>query len=146
MDYKELISRLRKHGSSFFYGAEFSDACIDAANAIEKLIGEREKMMEILEDKETVGTQSKPYGHKDFGNKNTCFMNSESCENCKNKVNFGKLFYCGYVHPRGGLFEHIKFLRGKCIHCKNWHKKLDSDICSKCLSTKELCNFDEFEE
>lgn len=99
------------------------------------------------------GTKEFPFGyfHPLIG-KSSC--GKETCENCNKTIRFGELWYCGYTHPYGSLFEVIKFSRciksksgcswddKVCSTCKNACKKITATVCSECLATHDLCNYE----
>lgn len=75
-DYENLIERLRNHGSCFMYGADFSDTCVEAANAIETLLTERNTL----------------HAHVVTNWLGSCY-----CSNCKGNIDYTSSYcnWCG---------------------------------------------------
>lgn len=85
-----------------------------------------------------------------YPNTLSCYVQdgSADCAICNQIVNFGQIKYCGYCPPRCALHQIIKSSfdyenkKRRCIVCKHYTKKLNSNQCSECLSTEHLDGFE----
>lgn len=106
------------------------------------------------------GTIQRPYGIPVKGWNERCpTLDVDDCTDCKHKTTFGKIYYCTYAPGYLCTSDRIRFSKnnfnilwneetGKykvsgtgCMFCKYHCKRIKSETCFDCLSSKELINF-----